>query len=328
MDKKNIRKVSFISIVIPAYNNGRYLVRTIGSIFKQSYPTDKFEVIVVDDGSTDDTKECVERLQGSLSGSLRYFYQRNKGPSAARNLGIKNARGDIIVFTDSDCVVCESWLEEITGAYDNDRVAGVGGIIKPVPGNSIVSRYCAYVKMKNMPEMDKTGIVYLITANASFSKDCLDSVKGFDERYDFPGAEDRDLCCRLRKMGYYFNYNSRAVVFNSHKEDIKQLIVTYFNYGRGDSYLSLKIRSCQGLSGFERILNSFDMLFSPVFTVAKIIAAFSLRLIKLPFKSLIYYSQGLNIYVSLSYGSIDYLKDLSFALGCLVGQVTGKSRGF
>lgn len=323
--------IRFISIVIPVYNNGWYLVKAIESIFRQSYPKDRFEVIVVDDGSTDHTKECVERLQRSGFDSLRYFYQENKGPSAARNLGIRNSLGDIIVFTDSDCIVSESWLGEITSGYDNDRVAGIGGSINTIPDNSIVSRYCAFTKMKNKPKIDETGIVYLITANASFSKSCLDSINGFDERYTFPGGEDYDLCCRLRRMDYYFKYNSRAVVYGHHKKNIKELIGAYFNYGKGESYSALKIESDRDLSvliGVEWFLNLFKMPFKAVFMAAKIIVTFTLRLVKLPFRLLIYYSQGLNISDSLSYSLIDYLKDLSFQLGCLAGQIIGKFRGF
>lgn len=221
MDKKGLKDIRFVSIVIPAYNNSKSLVKTIESIFRQSYPKDKFEIIVVDDGSTDDTKECIEKFQRLGICSLRYFYQKRRGPAAARNTGIKNAQGDLIVFTDSDCITSDSWLSEITSGYDDDRVAGVGGSIKTILGNSIVSRYCAYVKMNDKPRIDKTGIVYLITANASFSKGCLDSINGFDERYTFPGGEDPDLCCRLRRMGYYFKYNSRAIVYNRHKKTLK-----------------------------------------------------------------------------------------------------------
>src|SRR5437867_1708261 len=91
-----------VSIVIPTYNYGRYVVEAVESVLNQSFQ-DR-EVIVVDDGSTDDTRERLERFRGRI----RYIYQRNKGLPAARNTGIRAARGAYVAFLDSD----DLWLPE------------------------------------------------------------------------------------------------------------------------------------------------------------------------------------------------------------------------
>ncbi|HEV8051797.1 MAG TPA: glycosyltransferase family A protein, partial [Parachlamydiaceae bacterium] len=87
---------SLISVVIPAYNAEQFIGQTIQSVLDQTYPC--HEIIVVDDGSTDSTKEVLKRFDGSI----RYLYQQNKGPSAARNAGIQVAQGEFICFLDAD----------------------------------------------------------------------------------------------------------------------------------------------------------------------------------------------------------------------------------
>ncbi|MFA4989828.1 MAG: glycosyltransferase [Candidatus Omnitrophota bacterium] len=320
-----------ISVIIPAYNSSSSLVKTVESIFNQSYPKDEFEVIVVDDGSTDATKEDMERLRRQDKYNLGYCYQKNRGPAAARNLGIKNSRGEIIVFIDADCIADRSWLKEISGGYNDQRLAGIGGVIKAVPSGSIVSRYCAYIKMNEKPKRDKTGIVYLITANASFRKSCLDSIGGFDQRYNSPGGEDPDLCYRLRKEGYYFKYNPKAVVFNPHKNSFKELAGTYFNYGRGESFLALRKTSRWRLSditGWKWVFYFSKIIFKAILMAMEDAIDSILRLLKVPFRILTYYSQGLSLKESLSYALLDYLKDFSFQQGCLMGYLEGKFKGF
>lgn len=86
-----------VSVVIPTYNRAEQVLKAINSVLKQSYSD--FEVLVCDDGSTDDTEERIRAIDDSR---VRYLKQENKGPGAARNLGLKNAKGDLIAFLDSD----------------------------------------------------------------------------------------------------------------------------------------------------------------------------------------------------------------------------------
>lgn len=319
-------EIIFVSVIIPTYNNKNYLEKTVKSLCDQSYPKDHYEIIVVDDGSTDGTRQWIEAGQKWYPCSVRYFYQKNKGPAAARNLGVRNALGNIIAFTDADCITSYTWIEEIVKGYECERVVGIGGTIKAMPTSSKISQYCAYIKLNERPLMDKTGVVFLITGNASFRKTSLDLVGGFDERYNFPGGEEPDLCYRLKKKGYFFKYNRNAVVYNHHKETLRKLLRAYFNYGKGDSFLNLRKQSDRDLisvCGLKWIFYFFKMTMKAVFMLR-----FIIKFLKIPFKTLLYYGEGLNIRDGLMFASLDYATQLLFIQGAFFGYISGRFKGF
>ena len=94
-------------VVIPVYNGEKTLKTCLTALEKQTIRRDEYEIIVVDDGSTDSSGELAK------AGADEYFYQENQGPASARNLGAQKANGDIILFTDSDCEPTENWIEEM-----------------------------------------------------------------------------------------------------------------------------------------------------------------------------------------------------------------------
>ena len=109
-----------VSIIIPTYNYGKYIKKAIDSVFEQSYRS--FEIIVVDDGSTDDTMVIIE---GKYKEKVRYFFQENKGASAARNKGVKESRGEYLIFLDADDALGENQLflfESFSRKYPNDVI--------------------------------------------------------------------------------------------------------------------------------------------------------------------------------------------------------------
>ena len=323
-------QIDFVSVVIPTFNRKDSLIRTIESLYRQSYPKDRYEIIVVDDGSTDDTRRCLDWFQKEYPSNLKYFYQENKGPGAARNLGVRNACAEIIAFIDSDCIGLERWIEEIAKGYEDSRVAGIGGTIVATPSDNKVSQYCAYTKMNEKPKIDKTGIVYLIIGNASFRKSCLNLVGGFDERYNFPGGEDPDLCYRIKKNGFFFKYNPDAVVFNSHKQTLWEFIITYFHYGKGDAFLTLRKLSNWDLISISGVKWFFYFLKAAAKIVLMLINSFKLILwvFKIPFKSLAYYGEGLGMKDSFTYAALDYVKICAFINGWFLGYIIGKFKGF
>ena len=113
------------SLIIPAYNAERTIASCLGSALNQSLSRDEYEIVVVDDGSTDKTSEIVK------SYPVRLIQQRNQGPAVARNSGANEAKGNILIFTDSDCELDFKFLKEITSPIESDpEIVGVQGSYK------------------------------------------------------------------------------------------------------------------------------------------------------------------------------------------------------
>lgn len=111
----------FISVIIPVYNRESFIRLALDSVFSQSYPAERMEVIVVDDGSTDDTSDILKRC----GRDIRYIRQENKGIASARNKGIRAARGEVITFLDADDIWHEERLEKVAGAFCRNPDIGI-----------------------------------------------------------------------------------------------------------------------------------------------------------------------------------------------------------
>ena len=161
-----IRSNLTISIIVPVWNSERTIEMTVGALLMQTLAAD--EIIIVDDGSTDRT---TARLAG-FGDRIRIVRRENGGPAAARNTGVREARGEMIAFTDSDCLPEGSWLATLLAGFDladSTRLAGVGGVVRGI-GGDLTSEYIDLIRLLD-PEPDVNGeIPYLITANACFQR--------------------------------------------------------------------------------------------------------------------------------------------------------------
>lgn len=184
-----------ISIIIAAYNAEKTIVNCISSLKKQIYP--QFEIIVVNDGSTDNTKKILEEING-----IEIISQKNKGPGAARNLGVKKARGDILVFIDSDCEVRNKfWLKNIASVFNNDNnVAAVASCYNGSVGKKFIEEYAFLeleYRLKSMPHEVSTAP----SNNISCRKDIFIEIGGFPEQKKFIFAEDILFSYNMSRIG-------------------------------------------------------------------------------------------------------------------------------
>ncbi len=228
-----ISNSSKVSIIVPTYSQHSKLRRLLRSFdnLKDLLP---YEIIVVDDCSPDDTPMVVKNWMNQEH-SFRTQYVRlseNGGPAKARNAGLKIAIGEIVAFTDSDCVVDKFWLRELVTDLDvKAKIIGVGGKVKPLNGG-IFSKYYTYHKVLEPPP----SLFYLVTANCCFMRDTVLAVNGFDEYISKPGGEDVSLCIRLYKNGWGFSYTPEAIVFHDYRNSLRDFIKTFRNYGEGSLY--------------------------------------------------------------------------------------------
>ena len=226
----------YISVVIPTYNRFPILKKCLFALEKQ-YITDSniegYEIILVDDGSTDNTLEWLEKNQQQFP-HLKTFQQDRQGPAAARNLGIDRAAGDTIIFIDSDLVVTEHFLQAHASALiagkeklKSDRLFTYGWVINTCNfDNPTTESY----------KITDFSAAYFATGNVAIAKKWLLEAGKFDPRFQLYGWEDLELGVRLKKLNLKLIKCPEAVGYHWHPpfkiEQIPQLIEREIQRGR------------------------------------------------------------------------------------------------
>lgn len=254
----------FVSVVIPTYNRDKMLRGCLESLLTQTYPKDKYETIVVDDGSTDRTREVVENLAKRAEPIIKYFYQKNQGQASARNLGIENAKGEIIGFIDDDCIASKNWIINLTEKYSDEKVGGVGG---KIVGYNLKTLSEKYIEKSSYLSHEKYGY-YFATANASYRKEIFQKVGAFDEFCsDKADTSDVDISIRVLKKGYSIEYSAEAIVYHKHPSSIRGLLRR--------SYLS-------GI-GLMKLTKKYELPHSPLYLILWKLQIILYNLILVPF---------------------------------------------
>jgi glycosyltransferase involved in cell wall biosynthesis len=227
----------YVSVVIPVYNRIELLRRCLTSLFLQTYPADRFEIIVVDDGSTEDVAGVIGQMEAGWDGRISCVRKANGGPASARNAGIHAAKGDVIAFTDSDCEAEPSWLELVVGTLEHEKASGVGGPISNVMPPGWISGYLTAAKFYRH-RVRHGRVDYLVTANAAFQRSALLAVRGFNEASGVWG-EDADLSFRLSQSGHRLLLASGgAVKHYGAPISLNGWARELFRYGKGNAVLS------------------------------------------------------------------------------------------
>jgi glycosyltransferase involved in cell wall biosynthesis len=212
--------------VIPVYNDAEHIGGALRYLLAQTLRPE--EIVVVDDGSTDGTAEVV-RAAGA---GIVYTAKRRGGPAAARNHGIRMTTGDLVAFTDSDCLPARDWLEQLVRGFDDPRVGGVGGAVRAA-GIGIASEYADLRKLLDPRRAPDGSVEYVVTANACFRRDVLLEAGLFRERFTKPGGEEVELSRRIRELGYELRAVDSALVLHHHRATVADLLRTIGNYGEG-----------------------------------------------------------------------------------------------
>lgn len=186
-----------VSVIVPTFNRKEKLRKCLNSLINQSFSN--IEIIVVDDGSTDGTEGMVRKFKSKIP--IRYFYQKKGGPAKARNKGIAVAKGEILAFTDDDCIPQKDWVESIVNS-----MIGVGGIEgRTVPPNS--SRLTPF----SHTIVNEKGSKFP-SCNIAFTREVLREVGGFCEEFGTSFREDSDLAFSMLEKGYKIRFDKRARV--------------------------------------------------------------------------------------------------------------------
>lgn len=237
-----------ISIIIPTCDRKDSLKESLFSLACLDYPRNKYEVIVIDDGSTDGTEEMLAKMGESLPYSLRYGrFNGEKGISAARNLGIRMAKGQIFVFTDDDCLFEKRWLTRLLGPFVSNKVGVVGGLDQAPEEASFFSKCVGYLFTSFIGtgglrggNMLRVGRYYPKGCNMAVLREAIGKVGGFDERLG-PG-EEIELGYRIERAGYQIKFVPKAFVWHKRKTALKAFLQKMFKIGYARVVLARKHR--------------------------------------------------------------------------------------
>ena len=234
-----------VSVVVCVYNGERTMDSCLASLEKLNYPD--YEVIVVNDGSTDGTRQIAEGYD-----SIRLIHQENKGLSEARNVGIRAATGEIVAFTDADCMADPDWLTHLVARFQSSEFAAVGGPNLTPPGDSFVAS-CVAVSPGAPTHvlLDDEVAEHIPGCNMAFRREALAAIDGFDPIFRAAG-DDVDLCWRLQNKGYKIGFSAAAVVWHFRRNTIRDYVKQQRGYGKAETLLFFKHPSRFNVLGQSR----------------------------------------------------------------------------
>jgi GT2 family glycosyltransferase len=233
-----LRRSPKVSVVVASYNGERTLKACLDSLGQLNYPD--YEVILVDDGSTDTTRQIA-----FAHPNVRYFrHEKNLGLSVARNTGIAAATGEVIAFTDSDCRADEDWLYYLVGSLVESDFAGMGGPNLLPPEDSLVA--AAVMASPGGPAhvmLSDRQAEHIPGCNMAFHKWALQQVGGFDPIFHKAG-DDVDLCWRLQQAGLRIGFSPPAFVWHYRRPAIGAYLGQQRGYGEAEALLVRKHPEC------------------------------------------------------------------------------------
>ncbi len=206
------------SIIIASYNEGKNLEKCLESLTQIRYPREAYEIIVVDNNSTDNTFEIVRQFPEVL-----YLKEGKQGASFARNKGISRAKGNIMVFLDADTAVTRNWLSAIIEPFEKKDIGAVGGAILPFNENNIFSQYLGVSLFLRYPRYGKKREIRgFPSCNLAVQKEMIR--RGFDTATFSTYGEDKDICYHILEKGFKVIFQPDAIVYHRHPESLRELI--------------------------------------------------------------------------------------------------------
>jgi GT2 family glycosyltransferase len=222
---------------VPTYERRESLERCLAALAAQDLARDRFEVVVVDDGSARSPRDLVHRFGDVMN--IQLHEQRNAGPATARNRGAAVARGEYLVFTDDDCMPDARWLSALADAVQQHPGRAVGGRVHNALAEGVYSSASqALIEfLYHYYNASDTDGRFFITSNVAFPSERFREIGGFDDTFPLAAAEDRDVCDRWRECGEEMVYCADAIVRHSHALGFRGYCRQHYSYGRGAFHL-------------------------------------------------------------------------------------------
>lgn len=204
----------FVSIIVPTFRREKVLCNTLEYLFRQDYP--KYEIIVVDQ-TIDHEKETIEFLKSNKA-KIRYYKNNSRGATVAKNYGLKFAKGKIILFIDDDVKINCNLVSQHVFNFQNSQIGGVAGrvVVQDNPMVESLGKKVGFVTkdgrfIDNFSSKISCEVMTVHGCNASFRKDLLMKIHGFDENFTGNAfREESDLSFRVRRLGYKLIFDPKA----------------------------------------------------------------------------------------------------------------------
>jgi glycosyltransferase involved in cell wall biosynthesis len=224
-----------LSVIVPCYNRLDELEELFPSLEKLTLSRDKFEIIVVDDGSSDGTEDYVVSYKSVSGISFAFYKQENQGPGAARNLGLENSTGDFYIFVDSDVIVPVHWLEEVFNKINEENLDAFGGPDKAHESFSPVLKAIDYAMTSFITtgglrgkKGKKLAKFFPRSFNMGLSKNTYDKIGGFGS---LRHGQDIEYSNRIIKSGAKVEFLENAYVYHKRRTSLKKFFKQAFNWG-------------------------------------------------------------------------------------------------
>ena len=282
MGKTNL---PFFSVIIPSYNRKDDLEALLLALVNQTLPTDQYEVILVDDGSTDGTDEFANTFRERSPMRLRFLKQDHRGAGAARNYGMQEASGQVFVFIDSDCIAPPNWLAEIRKAFDRDpSIDAFGGRDDASGDFSPLQKAINYAMTSFLTtgglrggRKKRLAKFYPRSFNMGVRREIIPKTGGFGH---FKRAHDIELSHRIIQSGAKVVYLPEAVVFHKRRTSLKTFFIQIFNWGfarinlyKIDSKMLEPLHFAPAIGLWVSLFfTGFAFLYGPLFVYWKIVA--------------------------------------------------------
>lgn len=228
-------RFTYYSIIVPSFNRQDEIEALLASFRELDFPAERYELIIADDGSSDRTAELVQAFQADSPFTLQFYRQENRGPGAARNLGMAKAQGDFFIFIDSDCTVAPGWLKAVDAALDSEQADAFGGpdsyrddfppLLKAI--NYSMTSFITTGGIRGHKQK-RLGRYYPRSFNMGLSRAVHEKIGGFGS---LRHGQDIEFSHRIIESGAKVILVPDAVVFHKRRTSLKKFFRQVFNWG-------------------------------------------------------------------------------------------------